>query len=330
MNLQNIKNMAGPRVGLATLVLKKNSPEIMVVSGIGGGVVAAIMLAKAHKNADERIHPIFDQIDELREAVKENNELYTIIEESPEIEHPENSHYYTKMDAAKAVLPLYLELGKEALMLYGPALLLGGVSIMLIVGGHGILRKRNQALMSSFVLIERAFNVYRERVRSELGQEGDERFLYGLESRTETVMTVDKDGKKVKTKTQKNATPEELSPMMYQRRFDRTNINWQEAEQSNFFWLGVAQQMMQDKLDGQGFVFLNDVYKLLGFDATPEGQIVGWSLAAPGDNFITFGIDKAWNEGRADGSILLDFNVNGPVYRYVGLKSPLSKDFSSD
>ena len=318
--ITTIKHAAGPRVGLATLTVKKYSPELMVASGIGGGVISAILLAKAHKKSGETFKDIFEQLDSVKEAVKENNIL---VEEALEkgINIPEDSHIIGKQELTKVLWPLYLDLGKEAAVLYGPAVLFGVFSIVMVVGSHGLLRRRNQALFSTVILIERAFNTYRERVRKELGQDEDHRFLYGLEKRKKTVITTDENGKKKRKKTEENVLGEDISPIMYQRKFDSANVNWGNSEKTNHFWLGVTQQMMNDQLEYRGYVLLNDAYKALGFDTTPEGAVVGWSLAAPGDNFIDFGVGEPWNENRLDGALLLDFNVNGSVYEYIGLTS---------
>lgn len=326
MNLNIIKNMLGPRVGLAGLLVKKYSPEVFLVGGLVAGASSAVMLAKAHKKSDDVLGGILEEAKQMREAFEENNFYFDAIASDETAEYPEDAHYYTKAEQRQLLLPVYLEFVKEAAILYGPAILMGFGAIFMIVRGHGIMQNRNKAIMSGFMLVQQAFEKYRERVREELGEEGDNRFLYGLEKRNLTEITVGKDGKKHREKRTKDVLPEKLDPSMYQRVFDRTNQNFRESPEMNAFWLGVAQQTMQDTLDRDGFVFLNDVYELLGFDKTPEGQVVGWSLAAPGDDFIYFGLDEH-NRTRPDGSILLDFNVNGPVFEYIGLSNVFKKNF---
>lgn len=328
MDLSNIKSALMTRMYSGEFLIKKNSPEIMLVTGIGGGIAASVMLAKAYKKSDERLAPVLDAISEMREIIEENNVLHEQVVEREDIEMQENWQYITRTDAAKELLPYYLVLAKESVKLYAPAILVGGMSIMLILQSHRIMKGRNRALLSGFVLVERAFNTYRERVREELGKEGDERFLYGLEERDKTIITTDKDGKKKKTKATENALPEKLSPVMYQRVFDRTNDNWKEEPQLVAFFLGGAQSAMNDRLEQKGYVFLNEVYRLLGFKETDYGQVVGWSLAAPGDNFIMFGLDNDWAWRRPDGSVLLDFNVNGVVFDYIGKEAPHKNEFS--
>jgi hypothetical protein len=71
-------------------------------------------------------------------------------------------------------------------------------------------------------------------------------------------------------------------------------------------------------------VFLNEVYDLLGLPRTSAGQVVGWAITsddAPGDKYIDFGFYnqdservRAFVNGN-ESSILLDFNVDGPVYK---------------
>jgi hypothetical protein len=75
-------------------------------------------------------------------------------------------------------------------------------------------------------------------------------------------------------------------------------------------------------LRARGHVFLNDVYDSLGIPRSKAGAVVGWVLNrnGEGDNFISFGVfDGTTQEIRDfvngyEGSILLDFNVDGVIY----------------
>jgi hypothetical protein len=75
-------------------------------------------------------------------------------------------------------------------------------------------------------------------------------------------------------------------------------------------------------LEKKGYLFLNDVYEMLGFERTKAGQVVGWiyNLDDPnGDNHVDFGIydgnnaDKRQFVNGLERAILLDFNVDGPI-----------------
>ena len=85
-----------------------------------------------------------------------------------------------------------------------------------------------------------------------------------------------------------------------------------------------AQQFANDKLRSQGYLFLNDVYEMLGFPLVPEGQVVGWVLdesnASYSENVIDFGIwdmhsveNVAFINGE-EKAVVLDFNVDGVIY----------------
>ena len=92
------------------------------------------------------------------------------------------------------------------------------------------------------------------------------------------------------------------------------------------------QARANDLLKAKGYLFLNDVYDMLGIPRTKAGQIVGWTYDREtcesktvdengdpvGDGFIDFGIFNAKRPNRrfVDGYesvILLDFNVEGNV-----------------
>ena len=84
------------------------------------------------------------------------------------------------------------------------------------------------------------------------------------------------------------------------------------------FFLRAVQSQMNDLYDINGYLLLNTVYRALGFAETPEGAVVGWSRHVPGDDFISIGLDSDINQREGDDRWLLDFNVNGSVFEYIG------------
>lgn len=216
------------------------------------------------------------------------------------------------------LVPLYLEFCRRGLILYGPGLMLGVTSLALILSSHGLLRRRNKALLSAFGIVSQGFAVYRQRVVGELGEEADERFYYGAEARKVTTLEIDEDGKKKKTKSIKNHIPDEPDPIMYQRTFDHTMPMWNADPDLNEFFLQITQQHFDDWLKIKGYVLLNEVYTALGFDESPEGAVVGWSTNVPGDDYVSFGLDNDINKREGDPRWVLDFNVNGVVFDTIG------------
>ena len=88
------------------------------------------------------------------------------------------------------------------------------------------------------------------------------------------------------------------------------------------FFLQQQQNYLNDKLKRQGYLFLNDAYKALGFDVTKAGQVVGWIYDENhpiGDNYVDFGIFNINSEAARrfvnglEKCIWLDFNVDGDI-----------------
>ena len=96
--------------------------------------------------------------------------------------------------------------------------------------------------------------------------------------------------------------------------FDKENVNWSNNMSLNWMFLRSTEQYFTDLLKSRGIVFLNDVYKMLGFEITQAGQVVGWHYSEEnpiGDNEVIFGVQGS------DNSIAIDFNVDGNVINYL-------------
>lgn len=325
MIFTSITKVLGPKIGLAGLTVKNYAPELYLVGAIGTGVASAVMLAKAHKKSEEVFKDVVNDIHEIREDVARSNDLSVETNEKADVmdvvsNDPTNyrRRLISRREEQRLLTPLYMDATRRAVILYGPAMLMGISSIALLMASHGTLRGRNRALLSALTLFERGFAEYRKRVVDEYGEEVDERFYYGADPRRITTLTKDKDGKSKKKKSIKNHIPETPSPMIYSRTFDETNRNWSPDSDMSDFFLRAVQTQMNDTLYIQGYVMLNTVYKALGFEESPEGAVVGWSKKAPGDDFISFGMENDINQRPGDNRWILDFNVNGVVFERIG------------
>jgi len=316
---EGITKAIGPKIGMAGLTLRKYSPEIYLTAGIGAGIASVVMIAKAHKKSDDEFAMLLDNIQDVQDEVnaqnvqtEENNRKADVMEV------PHHGRVISTTEERKMLTPLYGELARRAIILYGPGVLMGVSAITLIWASHSVQKNRNRAMLSALTLFERGFAEYRKRVVDEYGVEAEERLYYGAESRKITTLTKDKDGKTKKTKGEQNHLPDEPSPIMYQRTFDSTTPYWKNDPDMAKFFLQAVQSQMNDLYYIQGYVMLNTVYKSLGFAETPEGAVVGWSKNVPGDDFISFGLDNDINQREGDDRWLLDFNVNGSVFEYIG------------
>ena len=81
-----------------------------------------------------------------------------------------------------------------------------------------------------------------------------------------------------------------------------------------------------ERLKRNGYLFLNDVYEMLGFPKTKEGQVAGWIYDEEnpiGDNVVDFGIYNLTCKKNIDfvngyeRSIVLDFNIDGDILKFI-------------
>lgn len=96
--------------------------------------------------------------------------------------------------------------------------------------------------------------------------------------------------------------------------FDKSNANWSSNMSCNWMFLKQTETYANDLLKLGGTIFLNDIYKMLGFERTQTGQVVGWHYSKEnpiGDNEVIF------NVYGSDNSITIDFNVDGSVIKYL-------------
>lgn len=286
--------------------LKKHSPEILVVTGIVGTVASAVMACKATTKVSTIMDKTKTNIDTIHECA--NN--------------PELAEEYTQEDSKKDLVIVYAQTGVELAKLYGPSVLLGAASITSILVGHNILRKRNLALAAAYKAVDTGFKRYRGRVVERLGEQMDRELQYDIKAKEVEETVVDKKGKeKTVTKTIEVANPiAAQSP--YTVCFDETCSGWQRDAEANKFFLLRQQDYANEKLKARGYLFLNEVYDMIGARRTKAGQVVGWVYDESnpiGDNYIDFGIFDIHSEAARnfvnglEKSIWLSFNVDGDI-----------------
>lgn len=291
--------------------LKNHSPEILVVAGVVGGVTSAVMACKATTKAGDIIEDTKSQLDIIHKGMGDGN-----------IRGVE----YTKEDGTKDLTIVYTQTAVKFIKLYGPAVALGTVSIVSILAGHNITRKRNLALTAAYATIDNSFKQYRNRVIERFGEELDRELKYDVKTKEVEETVVNEDGTESTVKTTVNVIdPNTISD--YSRIFDECNPSWSKSPEHNLVFLKQQQNYANDLLKSRGHLFLNEVYDMLGFPRTQAGQIVGWvyddDVNPVGDNFVDFGIYNLDSErARAfvngyERSILLDFNVDGNVWKLL-------------
>jgi uncharacterized protein DUF6353 len=278
-------------VGRKALIVRKHSPEILFGAGVVGAVTSTVLACKATLKLENILNGAHDTIDQI-----------DAVEERPD---------YTDRDRQKDKITVKVQTAMKITKNYAPAIGVGILSVGALTGSHYIMSSRQAGLMAAYAALEKGYQEYQNRVRDELGVEREEQLRYG------SVMTKvkDEEGKSVKVH---RVDPNAHS--VYARFFDETAKEWVRTPEYNLVTLRCQQNRMNDMLHAQGHLFLNEVYDALGIERSKAGAVVGWIVSKDSDNFVDFGIFNGENPAVRDfvngheGSIFLDFNVDGVIY----------------
>jgi hypothetical protein len=288
----NLSAVAQKALGASELYFKKHGPTILTGAGVVGFVATTVLVARASVKAK----PIVDDLAHGLNAI-ENMDL----DESYTRKQQVNDYGRGLVDGTK-------DLAK----IYGPAIIVGGLSITCIISAHGMLKKQNTALVAAYGVLDAGFRAYRARVAEEVGEDKERDIYRGVIARRKeeaedgTVCIIEDYSRK--------------SPNIFSKYFDESNVNFSRTPDFNHAFLKGQQDYANNRLQAKGYLFLNDVYDSLGFQRTQPGQVVGWlAKTDEGDGYIDFGIYDIANEAsRAfvngiEEVVLLDFNVDGVI-----------------
>lgn len=302
MKLDSIKTAITSKAGRKILVVQKHSPAIMFGAGLVGVVATAVLASKATLKLEDKLDEALDNIALAKRVAKH--------EESHEDSDPHKIERKKQRDIAG----IYIKSSFGIIKLYAPAVAVGTLSVAALTGSHVVLTRRNVGLTAAYAALEKGFDDYRQRVRDELGEEKDRQFRY----KTETVEIVEETETGPQTSQVVRVAPDGHS--VYARFFDEYCQSWSKQPEYNHLFLRCQQNYANDLLRSRGHIFLNEVYDMLGIERSKAGAVVGWLLSKDGDNFVDFGIFDGDNPRARDfvngreGSILLDFNVDGVIF----------------
>lgn len=310
MKINEMTTVATRAFHKAGFQLKKHSPEILVVTGVVGTVVGAVMACKATTKVSAIIEETKKNVDIIHECA----------------DNPEFAEEYTQEDAKKDLTIVYAQTGLKLVKTYAPAVAIGALSITSILAGHNILRKRNLALAAAYTAVDTGFKEYRGRVIKRFGEQLDKELKYDIKAKEIEETVVDEKGKeKTVTKTVEVADPVGArSP--YTFCFDETATGWVRDAESNKFFLMRQQDYANEKLKARGYLFLNEVLDMVGIQRCRAGQAVGWIYDEKnpiGDNYVDFGILNIHSEpsrnfmNGLEYSTWLEFNVDGDILHHL-------------
>lgn len=321
-NLGGMKQVFTRALGFGTLLIKRHAPEICTYTGIVLGAVAAGLACK-------QTLVFVEVLEDTKKKIETVHDLQAIQKGDPEgivLDEDGENHTYTSEDAKRDLVTVYSQAAIQTVKIYALPVGLGLLSIGMILGGHRILRKENAAVTAAYMALSESFKQYRKRVETEVGPDKEREYMYGI--KREEVLIQNEDGT-TESKTVMVQGTDGLS--MYFRVFDDTNLNCGKTPELSRAWLRGQQNYANDLLHAHGYLFLNTVYRMLGFPETEAGQIVGW-IDGMGDSYVSFGMFDVLtpgytNDHRFDtviedrtafingfrNSTILDFNVDGPI-----------------
>ncbi len=321
----NLPFKLGGKLAKAMTVAKILSPELCaagsILFGLGCVITSCIATVKSEPavkdcmEREENIRKIYGEGDEERlRPVKELNKA------------EQNAVHDIRKDMAVVLVKNY-----------ALPVILGIASVALQLHGLKVLRRSLEATTIALAAKTKELDEYRKRVIEDQGVEKDQEYMHGLKKETSVVVDPD-TGEVIGEKTEYKQVRPGIS--QYARVFDEgewdeankkwiwKNPVWKDDNDVNQANLRYIEREMNGRLARDGYLFLNDVYKRLGFPPTIDGQIVGWLYdSIRGDHAVSFGVftddprQLPCNLTFIDGDSntpLLDFNVDGPIINELG------------
>lgn len=249
---------------------KAHSPEILLIAGIAGAVGTVILACAGTRKLDAVLEDSKQRIDDAKETTIENEDEQTT------------------SGSQKALVKAYAQTSLDFAKIYGPAVVLGGLSIYCLLSSHRIMKDRNESLAAAYTTVYTAFKQYQDRVAEKIGAEAEKEIRYAVEKKKVDETETDENGKQKKLKKSIDIA---TMPSGYAKFFDECSREWMKDPELNLMFLRGKQAMLNNKLQACGFVFLNEVYRELDLcEPTQEGQVVGWYYTPEHPSFIDFGI----------------------------------------
>lgn len=309
MKKTELATKAGQILVKTKLGIRKHSPEILVATGIGTGIVAAVIACRQTIKANDIIAEArknLQNIEDVKELAANNEVEYTE-------ENEQEDRKTIGMQVAIGMVKAYaLPVG------------LGVLSITCILAGHHILKKRNVALAAAYSALSTDFMNYRKRVVDKYGKDVDFMLKNGLEKQIVANQVIDPETGEVKETKEEVLTYDGDKLSQYARIFDEVgSTQWTPSADHNRAFLLMEQNYFNERIRTRGYIFLNEVYERLGFRPTKAGSVVGWVYQNADYEGIDFGIFTAHTQKAAEflegtePSIILDFNVQGDILSLV-------------
>lgn len=288
MNLNKITRLFNRQL----FVIKKHIPDILTVVGIGGVLTGTVLACKA----TTRIKPIID----------DHEDKVTYI-------HVVDDKILPKNEKGRELLKVYGETGVELLKLYGPAIAVNICSILCIVSSDKKMKRNTLALGAGYSALMNEYLSYRKRVADKYGKDAELELYRG-------------DRYLVEKNEEENSVNIRVNRMdigEYTKLFDETSRYYTKTPAINFAFLRKKQEEANHLLKIRGYLFYNEVLKMLDLPLVSEGDYIGWvydNNMIVGNNYVDFGLTDFTSEsvryfinGR-ESVVMLNFNLDGYIY----------------
>lgn len=278
MNIGNaiakIGNKFTGKLGKTGIILKAKSPEILIGAGIVLVLGGTYMACRATSKAKDIIQNRNEEIEEIKYRTEE--ELGQLPANCPE-----NEVKAVYKEAKSDIFVAHVRCGWELTKLYAPAIAMEAAGIGCFLGAHGIMRKRNAALMAAYEATDKAYRRLKEERDKGLITDGAEC----------------KEGEKIvekKTEEQKNCPfNSDLGPWAFM--FDEDCNVWKPSDSTLLMEAKAVERSLTNRLNAGRTIFLNDIRTAFGEDIPGpnlEGQIICWDKTL-GDTEIDLGLPRS-------------------------------------
>lgn len=213
--------------------LKQASPLILAVFASVGVAATAVLTARATPKA--------------MEAIKADSRK----------NHDGDSEAFTKREAVQASWKYYI-----------PAVAVGGTTIACIFGVHGLDKRQQAALLSTYTLLHSTYKSYQNQVKELYGEEAHENILKNamIEQSKDVCITADNLLTTTCLDFEDADEDEYLFYDMYSNRYFTTAISR----------VLQAEYHLNRNFTISGMVSVNNFYDFLGIEKMPEGNSLGW------------------------------------------------------
>lgn len=265
--MANIKNTIATTAAKVKFQAIKHSPEIFMWTGIVGTIASTVMACKATPKVVDHVSELKDLRNRVNIGV-EKGFLYNK-ESGMQVQ-------YTDEDAKKDILIIYTQTAAKIAKEYLPSLIIGTLSVGSIVHSHNILNKRNVALASSYAALSEGLNSYRKRVSNAVGEDIEEKLFNGVDVNKVVKTIKDENGNEQEVEVFETEDDVDATQSPFSRFYDDGCRGWTKDPDANLMFLRRVEMEANDKLRLNGYLFVNDLYKMLNIRKTAAGQQFGW------------------------------------------------------